>query len=169
LRLNKGHNPCIKAAVHTRRGRGHSFCRAVSPLLHTTVFPGCASTLRSLPAWPNTWKLIARNGLSLSCRESRSPASPGKVSVPGLLLRLSLQAFRPARSVSGSQPRPFPIAGLIDARNPLPNVSLLFPACPFRRHSPSGLSSLRILALRPRHSCELRPYPAQGLSGKLTR
>jgi hypothetical protein len=68
---------------------------------------------------------------------SRSPRQG--LSYPALPLRASRQTFHPARSVSRSQPRPFPESGLIDARHPLSNCLPAVSCLSSHRRSPSGL------------------------------
>ena len=140
--------PVCPPAVHAQRELGNLPCRAFSLLLPAAVFSGCASTLQRLPACQTNRGRSARDNLSLARIEYRSPDLPGGVLAPGLPLRfivpdLHLEPFGyrlPTSAVSG--------IGVGPCRKPVldtrPDTFHLFAS----RRSPSGLSSLRILALR---------------------
>jgi hypothetical protein len=104
----------------------------------------------------------------------RSPASSFGRPIPAtgsplLACRFAFSrpAVRLARSIPGSQPRPFPVSGLFTTRNPLPTFFPSASCLSLYRRSPSGLSSLRILALRPEPLLPTTHAPGWGLAGKL--
>jgi hypothetical protein len=92
------------------------------------------------------------------------PVTPAGSPLPALPLRVSQQASATPVRIPAHDLRPFPVLGSVNAGNPLCHCLLLLFACSFCRHSPSGLSSLWILAFRPRYPFGLRTRPAQELA-----
>lgn len=85
---------------------GQPLCRSPQPFS-----PACASPLQSLSANQTGRMPAARAGLSLACEDLPSPVSPqqGYCSRPDTSLA-PVRRLR-ARSVTCSQPRPFPVRG----------------------------------------------------------
>lgn len=154
--------PACSPAAHARRERGGLFSRTVSLSLPAAVFSDCASTLQSLSASQTSRIPAARASLLLACRDLPSPVSPrqGHCSRPHTSLAPIYQPR--ARSVSRSQPRPFPVRGCSQLETRCARFAdrpshPLLPSLPFGTFIPPDRPSLR-LAFAPGGSAYEEAY-----------
>ena len=125
-------------------------------------FRGSASPQQSHPASYTKSNPAARIGLSLAYMDFLSPGHPDRVNVPGLMLRLPRHpSFEPVRLLAPGLSR-FRMGPII-ACNPLLTPWAAVPHLCVCRHSPSGLSSLRI-----GNPCGPLSCSAETLARKLT-